>query len=126
MRYLNAQQIIYIHDQLLKQFGGKEGIANMKLLESAIFRPRASFAGDELFPTIFSKAAALGQALIHNQVFVDGNAQTAFTAIGVFLIKNKYRLFIDPQDKSDLSLFENPEVSFEETMKWLKRHAKAV
>ena len=64
----------------------------MGLLESALGRLQATFEGKELYPDLWSKAAALMHSLIRNHPFVDGNKRMALTATGLFLELNGYQL----------------------------------
>src|SRR5688572_20333207 len=82
VKYLSPQQVLAIHDQMIKRFGGSSGIRDVGLLESAVARPKATFDGNDLYPSIFQKAAALLQSLLKNHPFVDGNKRTALTSAG--------------------------------------------
>jgi len=58
-QYLSAEQILFIHARLVEETGGKSGIRDSGLLRSATFRAQATFDQQDLYPNIFSKAAAL-------------------------------------------------------------------
>lgn len=90
--YLTPQQILFIHARLIDATGGGHGVRDLGLLQSAIARPRATFDGKDLYPTLFQKAAALMESLAHNHAFVDGNKRTAITATALFLQQNGYRI----------------------------------
>ncbi|MFF3844772.1 type II toxin-antitoxin system death-on-curing family toxin [Streptomyces sp. NPDC002328] len=62
------------------------------LLESAAHRPSAAMFGQEAYPDLFGKAAALLQSLAVNHPFVDGNKRTAWTSCVVFLALNDVQL----------------------------------
>ncbi|ESL02568.1 toxin-antitoxin system, toxin component, Fic domain protein [Catonella morbi ATCC 51271] len=66
MRKLSKEQILMLHSQLIQETGGKDGVRDFSLLESALEAPFQSFGGDELYPTIQAKAARLGYGLIKN------------------------------------------------------------
>jgi death-on-curing protein len=70
--------------------GGSAGVHDQGLLESAVYRPQASFGGEDLYPDLFSKAAALGHSIIKNHPFVDGNKRTGFEAMRLILRLNGY------------------------------------
>jgi death on curing protein len=57
-------------------------------LASAIARPQATVFGDDAYPTIWEKAAALLQSLACNHAFVEGNKRTAWVATATFLDVN--------------------------------------
>ena len=58
------------------------------LVESALYRPQASAFGEDAYPTVELKAAALLQSLASNHALVDGNKRTALLACSVFLDMN--------------------------------------
>lgn len=88
IRYLTAQQVLFIHARLLATSGGEHGILNLGLLESAVARPQATFDAQDLYPDLFLKAAALMESLSQNHPFVDGNKRTAITSVALFLQLN--------------------------------------
>lgn len=92
MRYLTLSEILFLHQQLVAQLGGTEGIHDLNALESALAQPRISFGGEDLYPTLAEKAGALGFSLIKNHPFVDGNKRTAHAAIETFLVLNGYEI----------------------------------
>ena len=71
MEYLTPEQILFLHARLIEETGGGEGVRDVGLLLSAIARPQASFDDKDLYPDIFSKAAALMDSLIRNHPFLD-------------------------------------------------------
>ena len=60
MRYLTLNEILFLHQQLVAQLGGSQGVCDLTALESALAQPRMSFGGEDLYLTIAEKAAALG------------------------------------------------------------------
>src|SRR5512143_3323535 len=98
INYLTPEQVMFIHSRLIIEAGGEHGIHDLGLLQSAVGRPQVIFEGQELFPDLFTKAAALLESLIGNHAFVDGNKRTAITSAGMFLGLNGYRLTADNQE----------------------------
>ncbi len=62
------EDILQVHQYSIDNFGGSNGLRDKGSLESAIARPFQTFDGEYLYPTIFDKAAALGESLIVNNV----------------------------------------------------------
>ena len=58
MRYLSLDEVLFIHDEMIRRYGGRPGLRDLGLLESAIARPSASYDKTEAYPTLFGKAAA--------------------------------------------------------------------
>lgn len=59
-----------------------------KLIESATGRPFQTAFGEEVFPTLAAKGAALFHALICNHCFFNGNKRTAVISLDLFLVMN--------------------------------------
>lgn len=73
IKYLTFNHVVFIQNRLITQYGGmfgfrgKEGIA---LLESALARPMTTAFGQEMYATLFSKAAAICHSLAKNHVLL--------------------------------------------------------
>lgn len=112
---------------MIKRFGGSEGLRDLELLESAAGRPVAIFDGEDLYPGVFDKAAALLQSLLKNHPFVDGNKRTALTAAGIFLQLNGWKLINPHQEEVDFALkVDNGKLTVAEIAAWLKQHAEKI
>ncbi len=112
---------------MIKRFGGLPGIRDLGLIESAIGRPRATFDSDDLYKTIFDKAAALLQSLFKNHPFVDGNKRTALASAGIFLKLNGYELINYHDNEVSFALkVDNKHLTIEQISKWLEKHSKAI
>lgn len=122
--FLTTSQVLFIHDQMVKRFGGSHGIRDMGLVESAVARPQATFGGKYLYFSIFDKAAALLQSLLKNHPFVDGNKRTALTSSGLFLWKNDYKLINNHKEEVEFAVkVDNGNLTVEQISKWLEKHA---
>ncbi|MFA5786259.1 MAG: type II toxin-antitoxin system death-on-curing family toxin [Actinomycetota bacterium] len=80
MRYLIADEVITISETEV----GKNLLAHRGLLESALARPQQTVFGEDAYPSIHEKAAALMESLIRNHPFLDGNKRTAVIATLIF------------------------------------------
>jgi death-on-curing protein len=85
-RWLTKDVILAIHDEQLAEHGGRPGIRDLGLLESALARPlnRAAYAE----ATVFDLAAAYAFGIVRNHPFVDGNKRVALLAAAMFLIEH--------------------------------------
>lgn len=77
-------------------------VRDVGLLDSAAQRPRSSAFGEDAYPTLALKAAALLHSLAGNQAPVDGNKRIAWLAITVFLDLNGCRSDVDDQTAFEL------------------------
>jgi death-on-curing protein len=82
--------------------GGPVEVRDVGLLESAVHRPRASVLGQDAYPDLLTKAAALMHSLARNHPLVDGNKRLAWLATYVFCAKNGVEL--DPDDDAAYDL----------------------
>jgi death-on-curing protein len=87
--YLTVENVLRINAKVL---GGNARLRDLGLLESAVARPMASAFGEDAYPTIFHKAAALLESLSRNHPFVDGNKRTATLTTMAFLEGNGYEV----------------------------------
>ena len=104
MKYLSEEQVLFIHARLISETGGSHGLLDLGLLKSAVARPQATFDGQDLYPDLFTKAAALLESLVGNHAFVEGNKRTAITAAGLFLYINGYRMIAENQELESFTL----------------------
>lgn len=124
MNYLTPEQVLFIHYRLIEKTGGSHGLRDAHLLQSAVARPMATFGGDDLYPDVYIKAAALMHSLIKNHPFVDGNKRTAITAASLFLIRNGISLTASNQELERFTLYVATEpVNLEEIAEWFANNS---
>ena len=82
---ITKEIVLRLHTLSIAQFGGSHGTRDEGLLESAIARPYQTFGGNDLYPTVFEKAAAIAESIVINHPFVDGNKRTGFLTCWQFL-----------------------------------------
>jgi death on curing protein len=87
MLYLTLPELLNLSQRL-----GAEEVRDYGLLESALARPRASVFGQDAYPDVWHKAAALMESLARNHAMVDGNKRLAWYATWVFLHINGHPL----------------------------------
>jgi death-on-curing protein len=123
LRALSADDVIYIHARLIAQSGGSYGLRDRGALEASVAQPLQSFGGNDLYPEVIDKAAALGFFLSSNHPFVDGNKRVAHAALAVTLRLNGYRLVasVDEQEQIMLRLASG-ELSRSEFAEWVRLH----
>ena len=76
-QFLTIGQVIHIHDELIREFGGAFGIRDEVTLASAVARPKIGY-----YEHLAGEAAALLESLINNHPFIDGNKRTATRSNG--------------------------------------------
>jgi death-on-curing protein len=123
IRYLFFAEILELHRSVIERWGGASGIRDLGVLESALAQPRQSFGGQDLYPDITSKAAALCFSLVLNHPFVDGNKRIGHAAMETFLMLNGHELRapVDEQERVMLDLAAG-NLTRDSFAEWVKQH----
>ena len=119
------KQALAVHERAIQKYGGSSGIRDTGMLQSAIFRPFATFDGQDLYPNIYLKAGALIQSIVKNHPFIDGNKRTAFITTYNFLALNGIKITAGEREivKFMVSV-ANQNLSVDEIASWLKSHSR--
>ena len=99
--FLSVEEVLALHDDQLRLYGGSAGIRDAGALESAVATPAATFDQAFLHDDVFHMVAAYAFHIAENQPFVDGNKRTGLNAALVFLDLNGF-LVPDP----DMRLYD--------------------
>jgi death on curing protein len=97
--FLDLEDLLHVATRTL---GAEPEVRDAGLLESALARPRASALGEDAYPGIHEKAAALLHSLARNHALVDGNKRLALAATIVFYGMNGLRLTLTNDEAYDL------------------------
>lgn len=95
--HLSVEDLLEIADGIL----GEVLIRDLGALASAAGRPRMTVFGDEAYPTVVEKAAALLHSIARNHPLVDGNKRLAWAATRIFGLMNgtDLRLAVDDAER---------------------------
>jgi death-on-curing protein len=85
VEYLDLEDVLSLARTLL---GDPPPVRDIGLLGSAVARPQTSVFGEDAYPDVFSKVAALLQSIVNNHPLVDGNKRLGWLATAVFLELN--------------------------------------
>jgi death-on-curing protein len=96
--YLDVEDLLYIAQRTL----GNVEIRDLGLLEAAAARPQASAFGEDAYPSMLEKAAALIHSIARNHALVDGNKRLALAGGIAFLGLNGLRLRMSNDDAYEL------------------------
>ncbi len=88
--YLSAEDVLVVAEHAVDD--QTVVVRDAGLLESAVHRPSAAMFGEEAYPDLLDKAAALLQSLAINRPFLDGNKRTAWLSCVTFLAMNGVQL----------------------------------
>ena len=125
MNWLSIDEVYTIHEKIIEKAGSIASVRDFSLLHSAVERPKAAFGGNEFYPTIFLKAAALLHSLCMNHPFTDGNKRTSWVSAKRFLKINSYHLQAKrPEAVSFMLSVDNENLPLKEISSWLRRHCR--
>jgi death-on-curing protein len=126
-RAIEVEDILFFHHDVvtLDEEASAPGILDEGALEAAVARPYAGFGEVELFPTPFSKAAALIECIIQRHPFVDANKRTGLKSGVYLLFKAGYVLPPSQQELSDITVdVAEHRLDVERLAHWLEEHAE--
>ncbi|MDQ3008011.1 MAG: type II toxin-antitoxin system death-on-curing family toxin [bacterium] len=120
---LDIDQVLFIHERIIEFAGGKQGIRDFTLLHSALERCKATYAGEDLYPTTFDKAAALLHSLVMNHAFLDGNKRTAYAIMTRFLNQNGFNITAPQTEIVRFCIaVDNDGLKGKEISEWLEKY----
>jgi death-on-curing protein len=120
---LAIEQVLFIHERIIEHVGGKQGVRDFALLHSGLERCKATYGGEDLYPTLFDKAAALLHSLVMNHAFVDGNKRTAYAITVRFLNFNHYAITAPQAEIVRFCIsVDNDGVKGKEIAAWLQQY----
>ncbi len=123
MKKLTKEQILMLHNELIRETGGSNGLRDEGLLDSALNAPFQGFGDVDSFPSLQQKGARLGYGLICNHAFVDGNKRIGAHAMLLFLSLNGIELEYTQNELSDMILdVAAGNLRFEDMVKWIIKH----
>lgn len=122
---LTEQQVLSVHEMMIKATGGSDGVRDMGLLQSALNAPFQAFGGKEIYPSLLSKAAAICRSIISNHPFVDGNKRTGIHVMLIFLEINGVQPDYTQEELIALGLgAASGALDINDVLNWLSEHCK--
>jgi death-on-curing protein len=117
VQFLSVDEVVEIHAALIERFGGADGLRDMGLLESALYRPQTGYYVD-----LIEMAAALFESLINNHPFIDGNKRVAFFSTDVFLRLNGFKIVVesDIAYRFLMKLFDSNACDLQHLTPWIR------
>ena len=124
---IDIKQVLKIHDDLIEKYGGIYGIRDEAQLESAVLKPYMSAFGEDIYPTLFTKVAALLEAIVINHPLADGNKRTAFH-VAEWALKNKgWKLNVHYDDARPTSVdIINGNMENKDVADWLESNSEKI
>ena len=124
MKRLSKEQVIKLHNMLISQTGGSDGIRDEGLLESALNAPFETFDGEYIYRTIKAKAAKLVYFLVKNHPFIDGNKRIGILVMITFLEINGVEVTCTDEELITLGLdLADGTIDDEDLLNWIIDHS---
>ena len=122
-RFIPNRIVATIHSDLLQRYGGRPGLRDPNLLDSALAQPRMTAGGKFVHKALFDKAAAYGFHVCKNHPFVDGNKRVAFILMDIFLQKNGWEITTNDEEAYSMVMsLAAGKLSKAQLSKWLQEH----
>ena len=102
--HLSLAQIVELHADLIESFGGSRGLRDKGGLEAAVARPAMTFGGEDVYPDLPSKAAAVMHSLVLSHPLLDGNKRVGAAAAELFLHWNGCDVIASDAESEDVTL----------------------
>ena len=117
------QDIYELHTQLENTFVLSSGVRDENLLASAVNTPFQTFMGNDLYPSLYDKAAQLCYGIANNHPFMDGNKRTALHSMYVYLIINGFDIMATQQDVENMIIdVAAGNMTNTELVQWLQKN----
>ena len=124
MHYLSVEEILRLHFQVIKDFGGSHGVRDENRLKSVVDAPRLKVFEHEQYSSLHEKAAVYVRNIIGDHTFIDGNKRTAVIVGGIFMMRNGSKLRASPKELEDLAVAVAAEhLDVPAIAAWLKAHS---
>jgi death-on-curing protein len=121
--WLSREECLALHEMMLSQYGGSEGLRDDNMLESALAKPRQRFAYGK--PTMSDLAASYVFGIVKNHPFIDGNKRTGFMLGAGFLERNGWEFHASEAEAAVRTLaLAAGELSEKEFAAWLKENSR--
>ena len=100
--FLSLDEMLALHADQIRRYGGRAGVRDVDLLKSSLAMPQAGHSGDYLHSNLFEMAAAYLFHVVRNHPFVDGNKRAGLIAALAFLGLNGLRVEADSEGLYEL------------------------
>ncbi|MFN8351126.1 MAG: type II toxin-antitoxin system death-on-curing family toxin [Flavobacteriales bacterium] len=124
---IGRAEALFYHGELIRRFGGSDGVRDEGILDASLNRPFATFGGVDLFPSPEEKAAALLHGIITGHPFVDGNKRTGYALARLILQDAGLDITADENEKYDTVIqVATGQMDVEGIVAWMKGRVVAV
>lgn len=121
---IQISEVLRIHEKLISEYGGAQGIRDENLLVSSISRPYSGFGDEDFYPTAEEKAAAVFESIVKNHPFIDGNKRTGYFLLRAMLLSGNKDLTANEDQKYDFVIqVASGNLDFAAILDWIKSNS---
>lgn len=122
---ISIDEVKILHQTLIENFGGSQGIRDKGALGSTLARPFQTFDNSELYPSVIEKAASLVESILINPPFIDGNKRTGYTLLRLYLLQNGLDIVTSSDNKYEFIInIASGAFQYDKILEWLKTYVK--
>jgi death-on-curing protein len=119
---IEYQEVLEIHQVLIREFGGSHGIRDENGLKSALERPFSGFGETEFYPTPEEKAGTILESIVKNHPFIDGNKRTGYILMRLVLMHFGKDFKATQNEKYDFVMaIASGQLDFHQIVTWIKQ-----
>lgn len=121
--WVSLEDALLYHSEVIRAFGGSDGLRDQGLLESALDRARNVFAYESKDLVVL--AAVYAHGIAKNHPFIDGNKRSAFVVTRMFLGMND--VDFDPPEHEAVVMVEglaSGDVALADYTSWVRKHSQ--
>lgn len=119
---IDYQEVLEIHQVLIRQFGGSQGVRDENSLKSALERPFSGFGQTEFYPKPEEKAGAILESIVKNHPFIDGNKRTGYVLMRLVMMNFGKDIRATQDEKYDFVMaIASGQLDFQEVVTWIKQ-----
>lgn len=125
MKVITLEQLLELHALVIQETGGSQGLRDLGRVEAALATQTQNIFDEELYPTLYEKAAALVRGIVADHPFVDSNKRTAMLCGLVFLELNGLRFKAEQGEIEDFAVrIATDHLDVPAIAEWLRVHTR--
>ncbi len=119
---IDYQDVLEIHQVLVEEFGGSQGVRDENGLKSALERPFSGFGGTEFYPSSEEKAGAILESIVKNHPFIDGNKRMGYVLMRLILMNFGKDIQASQDEKYDFVIaIASGQLDFQQIVTWINQ-----
>jgi death-on-curing protein len=119
---IDYQEVLEIHQVLIQEFGGSQGVRDENGLKSALQRPFSGLGETEFYPSPEEKAGAILESIVKNHPLVDGNKRIGYVLMRLVLMHFGKDIIATQDEKYNFVIaVASGQLDFQEIVSWIKK-----